>query len=502
MRLHDLIIVEPTRGGPTESQRPRRAVGRRLLSNKEVTESSRVAATAKWRATLAAILAAAITFNFGLPHAIACECAPPPPPCEAYWQTPAVFLGTVTEALATKDGRVVRARMRIDHAFKGVSEKTVVLYDDGMCDGPDLQVGEQYLMYTQRPGDGDVPSRGCTRSRNVKAAKEDLKYLNGLAEAPPTSEVFGSVVVRTDDVRGDDQPLSGAVVSLNGAAGAHTTTTDAEGRYAFEGLAPAKYAITSDMPGYRMLQFSGDGGLSATVESRGCAAVNMIVRRTWQALIEGRVIRANGEPAAAGIDLTLIQLDNIEGEEQSMPLFGSSVNTNERGEYSFSEVAPGRYKIAMNLYRFPDERDPYPELYWPGARNEADALVIEVGERPAQRRYDFNLPPEPKAAPMEGTVLTSDGKPAQGVQVFITIPNNARAEDSDGSPPRTDADGHFSFLALEGFEYALRATQFGTQPLHSAALSFTPGKGAHAIVLVLDRPGRFDNDPIVRDRRD
>ena len=42
-----------------------------------------------------------------------------------------IFLGTITEALATtRDGRVVRARMRIDRAYEGVSEKSLVLFDD------------------------------------------------------------------------------------------------------------------------------------------------------------------------------------------------------------------------------------------------------------------------------------------------------------------------------------------------------------------------------------
>ena len=36
--------------------------------------------------------------------------------------------------------------MRIDRAYKGVAEQELVLFDDGMCDGPDLHVGEQYLM--------------------------------------------------------------------------------------------------------------------------------------------------------------------------------------------------------------------------------------------------------------------------------------------------------------------------------------------------------------------
>ena len=39
--------------------------------------------------------------------------------------------------------------MSIDRAYKGTLNKTVELFDDGMCDGPDLEIGRQYLMYTR-----------------------------------------------------------------------------------------------------------------------------------------------------------------------------------------------------------------------------------------------------------------------------------------------------------------------------------------------------------------
>src|SRR5262249_40552143 len=142
-----------------------------------------------------------------------------PPLCEALWQTPLVFLGTVTQGLVTQDGRIVRGRMHIDRAFKGITEESIILFDDGICDGPMLQVGEEYLMYTSRPGNGDIPSRGCTRSRHVKYADEDLQFLNGLPTTPPVSKIFGTVVVRTDDYYGKEQPLGGAQVEIKGRTG-------------------------------------------------------------------------------------------------------------------------------------------------------------------------------------------------------------------------------------------------------------------------------------------
>jgi len=42
---------------------------------------------------------------------------------------------------------------------KASPNRPLTLDDDGMCDGPKLDVGEQYLMYTRRDSAGDMPAR-------------------------------------------------------------------------------------------------------------------------------------------------------------------------------------------------------------------------------------------------------------------------------------------------------------------------------------------------------
>src|SRR5271156_535233 len=116
-----------------------------------------------------------------------------------------------------------------------------------MCDGPFLQVGEQYLMYTQDEGTGYLPARGCTRSRSVRDATEDLAFLNGLSKSPPTSTVFGEVSVATGSISRKGKPAPVVVVEIQGEGKRRKRTSDREGRYSFAGLAPGSYSVNASL---------------------------------------------------------------------------------------------------------------------------------------------------------------------------------------------------------------------------------------------------------------
>lgn len=241
---------------------------------------------------LALTLAAIVQSMVALPGATACSCLPKPPPCEHYSKVPLVFIGTVTKVLVTNQhGRVVRVRMRVDRAYKGVRESSLILRDDGMCDGPDLQLGQQYLMYTFRPEAGDIPSRGCTRSRHLKYAAEDLKFLNSLAAGPLVPHVYGRVQRRSIVDYGPDQPLPGVQVQLTGPAGSRVTTTDAGGTYRFDDLQPETYTVTAISKDYRMTYFPLGHGPTVTVAPHSCAFAIILMESTRQDAVGLSVIR-------------------------------------------------------------------------------------------------------------------------------------------------------------------------------------------------------------------
>ncbi|MGO9094897.1 MAG: collagen binding domain-containing protein [Bryobacteraceae bacterium] len=367
--------------------------------------------------------------------------------------------------------------MRIDRAYKGISEKTVALFDDGMCDGPSLRVGEQYLMYTHPVGEGYLAVRGCTRSRHVTDADEDLKYLNGRSTAPPTATILGQVTIRPDVIGSPDQPASGVLVEIQGERRARTTTTDSQGRYTFDGLKPGRYSVSARQPGFSMSR--GESDEPYDVEARGCGVMDVVLRQVWSGTLGGRVTRLDGTPGPPGIVFGLIRVEGTDKSQKPGLLLHSIVQTDGHGEYSFHGIPPGRYRVVMNLYVPPSPKNPYPTIYWPGARTEAGASEVEVGSAVSWPRCDFQLPVELKSKLVGGVLLLPDGQPAKRQLVNVVPLHNAVSE------PVTDAAGRFSFTAMEGFDYSLVAALSGDLTVVSDVVHYSFGEDSQSVTLKL-----------------
>jgi hypothetical protein len=200
----------------------------------------------------------------------------------------------------------------------------------------------------------------------------------------------------------------------------------------------------------------------------------------------------NNSPGPEGIDLTLLRLEIRDGKTRLNYIGNAS--TDRGGEYSFTGIAPGQYNVALNLRHLPTPDAPYPTIYWPNTRTEAEAHPATVTDS-APARHDFKLPPEPKSYVVHGTVLLPDGRPAEGVRVIVqAVANGAIAADKFV----TEDDGAFSFVAFEGFEYIVDAAIWSVpgKSVHSAKVRVSGANGTNRLTLILDRPGRFDNDPV------
>jgi hypothetical protein len=99
----------------------------------------------------------------------------------------AVFIGEVLEVrVATKaeleeHSNFYVVRMRVEGYWKGIKSGEVNVETDMTGCGPNLQVGERYLVY----GMGKRLNTSCTGTRKMEYAEKDLKALGRPRELKP-----------------------------------------------------------------------------------------------------------------------------------------------------------------------------------------------------------------------------------------------------------------------------------------------------------------------------
>ena len=233
--------------------------------------------------------------------------------------------------------------------------------------------------------------------------------------AQPTSTGLG-VIAGTVVDRETGRRLQDAIVTLRASVidGVLATTSDAEGRYLFEGLAPGSYRVSADLDGYTPDQFRVFG----TREWPGPSVAQMTRDgyktsggAAWLELADGQ--RQNN------VDLEMVRGGHLRGRVTNddglpahnahvtaMPLlddgrFGlaehARTRSNERGEYVLRDLAPGPYIVSaiaadparLKALQAPDRRP----TFFPGTGRREEATSILVARDTTARNIDFSLRP-------------------------------------------------------------------------------------------------------------
>ncbi|HSI34441.1 MAG: hypothetical protein ACAI43_23390 [Phycisphaerae bacterium] len=125
---------------------------------------------------LTALLAIVALLSAAVPAALACKCAPPPPPAEAMGKCDAVFLGKVTAV--ERGDRGIRVTIAVEKSWKGDARAELVVttgMGGGDC-GYGFQQGKSYVVYAYARDTG-LSTGTCSRTCHIDDAGEDLKAL-------------------------------------------------------------------------------------------------------------------------------------------------------------------------------------------------------------------------------------------------------------------------------------------------------------------------------------
>jgi hypothetical protein len=275
-----------------------------------------------------------------------------------------------------------------------------------------------------------------------------------LVQAPPTGALEG-VVLRA----ANGEPLSRTQVKLSRVLSeeerrefgksmdpddlAPTVFTDNDGRFAFKDIAAGSYRLIASRNGYSEQVYGRKvaEGPGATVRVLpGQTTRNVEFRLVQAGAVAGRVRDAFGEPVA-GLGVRLMRVGYaFDGQKELQVL--EEEGTDDRGEYRFFWIEPGRYYVRVGRSEtFINKRivkdRPVFRTYYPGTLDIENASMIEVRPGAELAGVDIVIP-NIKGYTIRGRIVDgAKGKPPAGVNLQLA-PKRQSVQSDDGQGERID----------------------------------------------------------------
>jgi hypothetical protein len=408
----------------------------------------------RWRA---AFLSLTILLAVCVSDALACSCSEPGPPCQNYFISDVVFVGTVRSISAMPDAHdqaTVRVEFQDVAASRGVDGTSVTVFtaEQSMSCGYPFKQGERYVVYANRSKQTtQILASICSRTRHISQAVDDMTFLGTFAKPAASPLVFGTVSHwDRNPATGDERiagPVAGVVLTLDGPGGSFQTRTDRDGRYQFEGIPAGTYTLTGLPP--PLFSAASIKAVFELRDARACRQANFQIR--YDSRVSGSIVDADGRPVTnALVELTPVdQIANAGFVPSEMAI------TDRAGSFELTEVTPDRYMLGVNLRLGGDIELVSPTRFHLDASDPANATSFDV--RPGERvTLDPMVMPRPsRAYVVAGRITFPDGKPAAGVEV--SLEDGHQRWKRVAAAVETGVDGTFSFVVNEGIAYVANA---------------------------------------------
>ena len=269
---------------------------------------------------------------------------------------------------------------------------------------------------------------------------------------------------------------------------AYSTYTDGDGKFIFDDVTPGLYLLSASANGFVRNELggpvTGEIGRGRKINiTAGQPLKDFLIRMTPAGNVSGQ-IRDEEKWPAIGAEVQLLRvLYNAQGEKTYQAL--ATTRADDRGEYRFFWVQPGRYYLAAGTFTQAPQpihanapQDIYAITYYPGAMDATEATALEVRPGGELNAIDLTIPRQ-LSYRIRGRVVDSRPGVARGPLTISLLlksaTNNASAVGATFLSESFDpATGVFEKAGVKPGSYVL-SVQAGT--VRMADLNVVGGHG-------------------------
>jgi protocatechuate 3,4-dioxygenase beta subunit len=269
------------------------------------------------------------------------------------------------------------------------------------------------------------------------------------------------------------QPIKGAEITLrggwttgpgsrtsgSGASEPTSATSDSDGHFSLDGLAPGRYRVIASRNGYLGNNARSSAGSRATMVNLSVGQQSDItLRLTPSAVIAGRVTTEGDEPAP-NVFVQAMKYNYMNDKRQLTDV--GSATTNDRGEYRIWGLAPGKYYVRATHPRAQAARaggQVFVPMFYPNVTDPSRTQPIDLHPGDEVTGIDLGLVAQ-RSVRVSGRVVNSNGQPDKGAQVTL-VAGTGSMSFSVGQAS-TDAKGIFEIRGVPPGSYTVLGEQFG-----------------------------------------
>jgi hypothetical protein len=237
------------------------------------------------------------------------------------------------------------------------------------------------------------------------------------------------------------------------------TTTDENGRFSFEGVAPGQLRITAQKQG-----FAFEPTDAPVIDARAGAAITVELSLRRGGALTGRILDERGEPLS---EIRVSAMRQLAGRGDRRTVMGGPGSvTNDLGEFRLAGLSAGEYVVlAAGQLRSPFTggatagSTTWAPTYYPGTINKSEAQVVSLAQADTVTGLEFRLIAVP-AFRVSGIAIDESGKPVADAMITI-VPASARSQGgfTQTLMGRSNADGTFVIGGVMAGWYAVTANR-------------------------------------------